>query len=599
MLGWELIIHHGRKMKKTIALFGLVTILANFTVACKVATQESTTTINEKRKESKEKQQSPPPASIQATSIPPASPPPNPSAPQPEIADFAMQRNIAPKIAKLESKRAITRKPTPQPISLKPEEKLEETSSEEYESLEENPFQLVQTKPLSTFSIDVDAASYSNVRRFLNNGQLPPADAVRIEELINYFTYDYPQPKDKYPFTITTEMSQSPWNPQHKLVNIGLQGKKIAKEDIPPSNLVFLLDVSGSMNNPNKLPLLKSAFRLLVNQLRPEDRVAIVVYAGSAGLVLPSTPGSDKDKILAAINNLEAGGSTAGGEGIKLAYKIARENYLAEGNNRIILATDGDFNVGIASDTQLVKLIEEKRKQGVFLTVLGFGTGNYKDAKMEKLADKGNGNYAYLDNILEAKKVLVKEMGATLFTIAKDVKIQVEFNPAKVQAYRLIGYENRLLQDRDFNDDTKDAGELGAGHSVTALYEIIPVGAKTEVKLPEIDPLRYQYNVGSAEAYENNELMQVKLRYKEPQDSKSKLITQPVVERNLQIEATSDNFRFSAAVAGFGMILKNSQYQGNVNLEQVLQLAKGSQGTDLEGYREEFIGLLNKTQSLQ
>ena len=528
-----------------------------------------------------------------------APPPPNPSAPQPEIADFAMQGNTTPKIAKLESKRAITRKPPAQPISLKPEEKLEETSSEEYESLEENPFQLVQTKPLSTFSIDVDAASYSNVRRFLNNGQLPPADAVRIEELINYFTYDYPQPKDKYPFTITTEMSQSPWNPQHKLVHIGLQGKKIAKEDIPPSNLVFLLDVSGSMNSANKLPLLKSAFRLLVNQLRPEDRVAIVVYAGSAGLVLPSTPGSDKDKILAAINNLEAGGSTAGGEGIKLAYKIARDNYLAEGNNRIILATDGDFNVGIASDTQLVKLIEEKRKQGVFLTVLGFGTGNYKDAKMEKLADKGNGNYAYLDNILEAKKVLVKEMGATLFTIAKDVKIQVEFNPAKVQAYRLIGYENRLLQDRDFNDDTKDAGELGAGHSVTALYEIIPVGAETEVKLPEIDPLRYQYNVGSAEAYENNELMQVKLRYKEPQDSKSQLITQPVVERNLQIEATSDNFRFSAAVAGFGMILKNSPYQGNVNLEQVLQLAKGSQGTDLEGYREEFIGLLNKTQSLQ
>ena len=517
---------------------------------------------------------------------------------------LAIERQIAREVAKLESqgvlaKATIAKAPPQQPISLKPQEKLEETSSEEYEPLEENPFQLVQTKPLSTFSIDVDAASYSNVRRFLNNGQLPPADAVRIEELINYFTYDYPQPKDKYPFTITTEMSQSPWNHQHKLVHIGLQGKKIAKEDIPPSNLVFLLDVSGSMNNPNKLPLLKSAFRLLVNQLRPEDRVAIVVYAGSAGLVLPSTPGSDKDKILAAINNLEAGGSTAGGEGIKLAYKIARENYLAEGNNRIILATDGDFNVGIASDTQLVKLIEEKRKQGVFLTVLGFGTGNYKDAKMEKLADKGNGNYAYLDNILEAKKVLVKEMGATLFTIAKDVKIQVEFNPAKVQAYRLIGYENRLLQDRDFNDDTKDAGELGAGHSVTALYEIIPVGAKTEVKLPEIDPLRYQYNVGSAEAYENNELMQVKLRYKEPQDSKSQLITQPVVERNVTIEATSDNFRFSAAVAGFGMILKNSQYQGNVNLEQVLQLAQGSQGTDLEGYREEFIRLLNKTQSLQ
>ena len=575
-------------MKKTIALVGLVAILANLTLGCTGGRETQQTSLAPEETESGDRSQSPPP----------------PSAPKPVQLERA--QSLAPDQPALLSSPPAPRRekrnilqPNSPPTSLKPEAKLEETSAEEYDRLDENPFQLVNSSPLSTFSIDVDAASYSNLRRFLNNGQLPPPDAVRIEELINYFTYDYPQPKDQKPFSITTEMSQAPWNPQHKLVHIGLQGKQIAKEDIPPSNLVFLLDVSGSMNADNKLPLLKSAFRLLVNQLRPEDRVAIVVYAGSAGSVLPSTPGSEKDKILAAINNLEAGGSTAGGQGIKLAYKIARDNYIAEGNNRIILATDGDFNVGVSSDSQLVKLIEEKRKQGVFLTVLGFGTGNYKDSKMEKLADKGNGNYAYLDSILEARKVLVKEMGGTLFTIAKDVKIQVEFNPAKVQAYRLIGYENRLLQDRDFNDDTKDAGELGAGHSVTALYEIIPLGAKTEVNLPEIDPLRYQQNVGSAEAYENNELMQVKLRYKEPKESKSKLITRPVVERNLTLETTSDNFRFSAAVAGFGMILRNSKYQGNLNWEQVLELAKDSQGADLEGYRQEFIRLGNKAQSLQ
>ena len=560
-------------MKKTIALVGFAAILANFTLACSTR-QETSGSQEAYRQEAESSQRQ----------------------------DTVKEQNFSPELLApptWQARRAA--EPNQQqnslPVTVEPEDK-EETHSEEYAPLDDNPYQLVQTNPLSTFSIDVDTASYSNVRRFLTRGQLPPSDSVRIEELINYFTYDYPQPQDNHPFAVATEISSAPWNPTHKLVHIGVQGQKIATEDIPASNLVFLMDVSGSMNNPNKLPLLKSAFRLLVNELRPEDRVAIVVYAGAAGLVLPSTPGTEKDKILAAIENLEAGGSTAGGAGIKLAYQVAKDNYIPSGNNRIILATDGDFNVGISSDRELVELIEEKRAQGVFLTVLGLGTGNLKDTKMEQLADKGNGNYAYLDSILEAKKVLVKEMGATLFTIAKDVKIQVEFNPTKVKAYRLIGYENRLLQDKDFNDDTKDAGELGAGHSVTALYEIIPVGADTEVKLPQVDSLRYQYPIASAESYENNELMQVKLRYKEPKESESQLITRPIEDENVKLEATSDNFRFSAAVAGFGMILRDSEYKGNVSLEQVLQLAKGAKGVDLEGYRSEFIRLVEKSQSL-
>jgi|GEM_PF-155312 len=469
---------------------------------------------------------------------------------------------------------------------------------EGYNPIQENPFLRVGSNPLSTFSIDVDAASYSNVRRFINSGQRPPRDAVRLEELINYFTYDYPDPKGKRPFSITTEVSQTPWNPKHQLVHIGLQGKRIATQKLPPNNLVFLLDVSGSMHSPDKLPLVKSAMKLLVEQLREQDSVTMVVYAGAAGLVLPPTSGNEKTTILEAIEQLQAGGSTAGGAGIQLAYKMAQENFNPKGNNRVILATDGDFNVGISSDAELVQMIEEKRQNGVFLSVLGFGTGNLQDAKMEQLADKGNGNYAYIDSIREARKVLVNEMGATLLTIAKDVKLQVEFNPTKVQAYRLIGYENRLLRDEDFHDDTKDAGELGAGHTVTALYEIIPVGVDSDAKLPPAESLRYQQTTVNAAAYDSDELMQVQLRYKRPDRDKSKLIAQPVVDRDMALEDTSANFKFSAAVAGFGLLLRDSQYKGKASFEQVLRLAQQSKGEDPNGYRAEFIQLVRSSQKL-
>lgn len=473
----------------------------------------------------------------------------------------------------------------------------EPSNRETYDLIEENPFLRVGNNPLSTFSIDVDAASYSNVRRFINEGKLPPKDAVRIEELINYFPYQYPQPEGDSPFSVSTEISQAPWNPNHRLVQIGLQGKKISTQNLPASNLVFLLDVSGSMEDPNKLPLLKSAFRLLVNELRANDQVSIVVYAGAAGVVLPPTPGNQKDKIFEALENLQAGGSTAGGEGIQLAYKLAKENFIQSGNNRIILASDGDFNVGVSSDSELVRLIEQKREEGVFLTVLGVGMGNLQDSKMEKLANKGNGNYAYLDNLLEAKKVLVKEIGGTLLTIAKDVKIQVEFNPTKVQAYRLIGYENRMLRSEDFKDDQKDAGELGAGHSVTALYEIIPVGVQSDVKLSEIDSLKYQKNIQQSAAV-SDELMQVKLRYKAPNQNTSQLLTASVVDRSIKLEDASTNFKFSAAVAEFGMILRGSQYKGKANFEDILKLANQSQGDDVEGYRAEFIRLVTRSKSL-
>ncbi|MBN3881597.1 MAG: VWA domain-containing protein [Nostoc sp. JL34] len=472
-------------------------------------------------------------------------------------------------------------------------------NTENYNRIEDNPFHRVENDPLSTFSIDVDTASYSNVRRFITQGELPPKDAVRIEELINYFTYNYPQPKGNRPFSVTTEVTAAPWNPQHKLVQVGLQGKRLESETLPPSNLVFLIDVSGSMDDPNKLPLVQQSLKLLVNKLRPEDRVSLVVYAGNAGLVLPATPGSQKSKILAAIDRLEAGGSTAGGQGIELAYKIAKQSFLKSGNNRVILATDGDFNVGVSSDGDLTRLIEQKRDQGIFLTVLGFGTGNYKDAKMEQLADKGNGNYAYIDTLLEAKKVLVNDLRGTLFTIAKDVKIQVEFNPAKVQAYRLIGYENRLLQNQDFNDDKKDAGDIGAGHSVTALYEIIPTGTKSDVKLPEVDPLRYQRSGETALNTAGNELMQVKLRYKLPQDSTSQLITQTIQDDDLRADRIpSTNLRFAAAVATFGMVLRDSEYKGNANYDLVMKLATQAKGEDQEGYRGEFIRLVEQSRGL-
>ena len=472
-------------------------------------------------------------------------------------------------------------------------------NTENYNRIDDNPFHRVGNDPLSTFSIDVDTASYSNMRRFITQGQLPPKDAVRIEELINYFPYNYPQPTGNRPFSVTTEVTSAPWNPQHKLVQVGLQGKRLENETLPPSNLVFLIDVSGSMGEPDKLPLVQQSLKLLVNKLRPEDRVSLVVYAGNAGVVLPATPGNQKTKILAAIDRLQAGGSTAGGQGIELAYKIAKQNFLKSGNNRVILATDGDFNVGVSSDAELTRLIEQKRDQGIFLTVLGFGTGNYKDGKMEQLADKGNGNYAYIDTLLEAKKVLVNDIRGTLFTIAKDVKIQVEFNPAKVQAYRLIGYENRLLQNQDFNDDKKDAGEIGAGHSVTALYEIIPTGTKSDVKLPEVDPLRYQRSGVTATDTADNEMMLVKLRYKLPQDNTSQLITQTIKDSDFQINQTpSTNLRFAAAVATFGMILRDSEYKGNANYDLVMKLATQGQGEDQEGYRGEFIRLVEQSREL-
>ena len=470
-------------------------------------------------------------------------------------------------------------------------------NTEGYDHIIENPFLTVNDNPLSTFSIDVDAASYSNMRRFINEGQLPPVGAIRIEEMINYFSYQYPQPANDDPFSINTEISSCPWNQNHKLVLVGLQGRKIPVENLPASNLVFLIDVSGSMDEEDKLPLVKNSLKLLVDQLREEDRVALVVYAGNAGLVLPSTSGDNKMKIKAAIDALDAGGSTAGGEGIQLAYKIAKENFSKDGNNRVILCTDGDFNIGLSSDDALETLIEKERSSGIFLTVLGFGTGNYQDAKMQKLADKGNGNHAYIDGLGEAKKVLINEFGGTLFTIAKDVKLQIEFNPAKVQGYRLIGYENRMLAKEDFNNDKKDAGELGSGHTVTALYEVIPVGIKDEV-LKSVDVLRYQ-KTNTAKYYtsNSNEIMNVKLRYKKPGEDISRLIEYPLPDKQININNTSDNFRFAAAVAEFGMVLRNSQFKGTGNFINTEDLAKHAVGADIEGYRKEFIQLV-KTASL-
>ncbi|HEX7118410.1 MAG TPA: VWA domain-containing protein [Longimicrobiales bacterium] len=464
-------------------------------------------------------------------------------------------------------------------------------NTESYDLIQENAFLAVVNNPLSTFSIDVDRASYGNIRRFLRDGVRPPKDAVRIEEMINYFPYDYPEPEADAPFSITTDVAAAPWRPQHRLVRIGLRTASVDTEDLPPSNLVFLLDVSGSMRAPNKLPLVKRSLRLLVNELREDDRVAIVVYAGAAGLVLPSTPGSEKAAILEAIDRLEAGGSTAGGAGIRLAYDIARKNFVRGGNNRVILATDGDFNVGVSSDAEMVRLVEEERRDGVFLTVLGFGTGNLKDSKMEKLADHGNGNYAYIDGLLEARKVLVHEMGGTLLTVAKDVKIQVEFNPARVQAYRLIGYENRLLAAEDFNDDTKDAGEIGAGHTVTALYEIVPAGIEPEVEIRGVDPLRYGARPEPAAAAHGDELAYVKIRYKAPDGERSRLLERPIVDRG---EAPSEDFNFAAAVAAFGMLLRDSEYVGRFEPEAVVEMASAARGEDPHGYRAEFVRLVQR-----
>lgn len=479
---------------------------------------------------------------------------------------------------------------------LLPEKAKEEFNTEDYDNIVENKFLTATKNPLSTFSIDVDEAAYSNVRRYLENGSMPPAGAVRIEEMINYFDYVYPKPQNGEPFTVNTEISDCPWNTQHRLVHIGLQGKEIPVNNLPPSNMVFLIDVSGSMNEPNKLPLVQASLKMLVDQLREKDKVAIVVYAGNPGLVLPSTNGSDKIKIKEAINGLQAGGSTAGGQGIQLAYKVAKDNFIKDGNNRIILATDGDFNVGVSSDDELVRMIEQERKAGVFLSVLGYGIGNYKDNKMQQLADKGNGNHSYIDNINEAKKVLVNEFGSTLFTIAKDVKIQIEFNPSKVQAYRLIGYENRMLVAEDFNDDLKDAGELGSGHTVTALYEIIPAGVKDSF-VKSVDPLKYQYNNGEVADEESPEIMTIKLRYKEPNGETSKLIQHPVIDSHLPLTNTSENFRFSASVAEFGLLLRDSEYKQQSSFSQVVSLAKSAKGTDNNGYRSEFLRLVESATS--
>lgn len=469
-------------------------------------------------------------------------------------------------------------------------------NTEEYDRIHENGFRLVTNDPLSTFSIDVDAASYSNVRRFLNNSSLPPPDAVRIEEMINYFDYNYPQPKDNNPFSITAEAASCPWNEGNYIVHIGLKGKEIETEKLPPSNIVFLIDVSGSMNSPNKLPLLKNAFKLLTNQLRENDRVAIAVYAGAAGLVLPSVSGDNKETIISALEKLEAGGSTAGAEGIQLAYETANKYFIKGGNNRVILATDGDFNVGPSSDGELERIIEEKRKQGIFLTILGFGMGNYKDSKMEKLSNKGNGNYAYIDNLLEAKKVLINEFGGTLFTIAKDVKIQVEFNPELVKAYRLIGYENRMLNKEDFNDDKKDAGELGSGHTVTALYEIVPAGSDFPVN--DTDPLKYQNTTTNPVNNFKDEILTVKFRYKNPDSDKSNLIVKTVKNKIDAFSKSSENLKFSSAVACFGMILRNSEFKGKTDYNFVLNTAKNNLGIDKNGYRQEFLKLVETAKLL-
>ncbi len=468
-----------------------------------------------------------------------------------------------------------------------------ELQRESYNALEESPFINTANDPLSTFSIDVDTASYANVRRFLNDGRLPPPGAIRIEEMINYFTYNYLKPKNNKPIAITTELGPCPWQPKHKLVRIGLQAKDIDTTKLPPSNLVFLIDVSGSMNHANKLPLLKKSMLMLVDQLTARDRISIVVYAGADYVVLEPTAGDKTTTIKKAINSLNSGGSTHASSGITTAYKLARQVFMPGGNNRIILASDGDFNVGITSRDQLEKLIAKERESGIYLTVLGFGMGNYHDDTMEILADKGNGNYSYIDSLLEAKKVLVKERIRTLFTLARDVKLQIEFNPAKVGAYRLLGYENRVLADEDFNNDKKDAGEIGVGHTVTALYELMPTDDKT---LPSVDPLKYQSTTHTSE--NSAEILTIKLRYKPLKSKKSSLIDQPVIDRNVALKQTSNDFRFAASVAGFGMMLKKSKYTADFTYDQLISLAKKAKGTDGDGYRAECIRLMETAQLL-
>ena len=468
------------------------------------------------------------------------------------------------------------------------------TSRETYKAIDEGGFKKTAKDPVTTFSADVDRASYSNVRRMLNYGQKPHKDAVRIEELINYFDYNYTPPAEgsKTPLNATTTLSSCPWNPDNYLLRIGLQAKKIDLTKAPPSNMVFLIDTSGSMDEPNKMPLLKASFKLLLDNLRPEDRIAIVVYASQTGIALPSTPAKEKEKISKVIDDLVASGSTAGGAGLQTAYEVAEKNFLPKGNNRIILATDGDFNVGISSRDELQRLVEEKRNNGIYISVLGYGMGNYRDDMVETIANKGNGNYAYIDNFTEAKKVLVNEFGGTLYTVAKDVKLQLEFNPQYVKEYRLVGYENRALANEDFEDDKKDAGEIGAGHTVTALYELIPIKGATT------DGLRYQKQVKEGFA---NELAFLKIRYKDPmaKDAKSVEESTPIPFSLTDLTQTDDDYRFAAAVAEWGMLLRNSKYKAKSSYKQVIDLAKNAIGKDEEGYRKEFIRLVELSEKIK
>ena len=469
-----------------------------------------------------------------------------------------------------------------------------EESRETYKAIDESGFKSTAKDPVTTFSADVDKASYSNVRRMLNYGQKPHKDAVRIEELINYFDYNYAPPSEgsKTPLNATTTLSSCPWNPDNYLLRIGLQAKKIDFTKAPPSNMVFLIDTSGSMDEPNKMPLLKASFKLLLDNLRPEDRIAIVVYASQTGIALPSTPAKEKEKISKVIDDLVASGSTAGGAGLQTAYEVAEKNFLPKGNNRIILATDGDFNVGISSRDELQRLVEEKRNKGIYISVLGYGMGNYRDDMAETIANKGNGNYAYIDNFTEAKKVLVNEFGGTLYTVAKDVKLQLEFNPQYVKEYRLVGYENRALANEDFEDDKKDAGEIGAGHTVTALYELIPAKGATT------DGLRYQKQVKEGFA---NELAFLKIRYKDPvvKDAKSVEENIPIPFSLTDLTQTDDDYRFAASVAEWGMLLRNSKYKAQSSYNQVLELAKNALGEDKEGYRKEFIDLVELSEKIK
>jgi Ca-activated chloride channel homolog len=474
-----------------------------------------------------------------------------------------------------------------------------EHNTSEYARIDDNPFLPVASAPLSTFSSDVDTASYSITRKYLRDGVMPPKDAVRVEELINYFSYDDATPIGADPFAVSTELTTSPWNPAYKLLRIGLRAPKINDAQVPARNLVFLLDVSGSMQGANRLPLVKQSMDLLIAQLRPQDRVAIAVYAGASGVALPSTTGDRKDEIRNAVAMLTPGGSTNGAAGINLAYELAQKHFIKGGINRVILATDGDFNVGVTNEGDLTRLIEEKRENGVFLTVLGFGMGNNKDSRMEKLADRGNGNYGYIDTIDEARKVMVKEAGATLVTVAKDVKFQIEWNPAKVAGYRLVGYENRLLRNEDFNDDKKDAGDIGAGHTVTALYEVVPAGvAVPNENAGKVDALKYQKPAVGADASNSDELATVKIRYKAPDAGTSKLLSKTVAVTASAFAAASINVRWAASVASYGMLLRGSKHVGAVGWGDVAKMATAARGPDSEGYRREFLLLLDQAARL-